>query len=204
MDPRHIFLLHDVLMSWPFLSALEIGSFHGASATAFVEAINSGAGLGISGIATFCDVNVTDSLISVVNSCRHPARVRVTPQPSWTVLGSQLPFDFIFVDGSHDAESVGREITHLMRRMPRCVMAHDTNATDAGWAKAEGARQLKETFEDCPEYMCIEDSQRRSGELTHRGLFLATTDADLYAHARKSFARFGSISAAAITHCPAG
>lgn len=190
MDRRHIWMLHDVLCGWPFRNALEIGSFNGASATAFVEAINKGQGLGVSGSATFCDVSVTHSLMSVVQNCRDPERVRITPQPSWQVLDSELPFDFVLVDASHDIESVSLEMTRLLKRRPLCVMAHDTNATQAGYSKCEGAALLAETFRGLPGYGCIEDNAKRPGERTDRGLFLATTSPRLLEMAETVFAEW--------------
>ncbi len=189
MDKRHIFLMHEILCSWPFKSALEIGSFNGASATAFVEAINKGQGLGESGIATFCDVSPTHSLMSVAMNCRDVDRVRITPQPSCVVLESQEPYDFILVDGNHDAESVAKELMRLIVRKPLCIMGHDTHATESGYPLCEGAKLLKDTFASMG-WKCLEDSDKRDGEWTQRGLFLATQNDELFARASESFARW--------------
>jgi hypothetical protein len=175
-DKRHVYMIHDLLMAWSFEHTLEIGCFFGASSTAFVEAINRGSRMD----ATFCDVSISDSLYTVLNNCQHPSRVHLTPQPSWQVLDSEEPWDFIFVDASHDIDTVTLEIKRLLRRRPLCVMAHDTNATAAGFSKCEGAELLKRTFQTDPGYLCIEDDAHRPGEATHRGLFLATTSPELY------------------------
>lgn len=172
MDRRHIFMLHDILCGYPFKSALEIGSFNGASSTAFVEAANAGK----LGRATFCDVQVTHSLMCVANNCRNPNRVRITREVSWSLLESAEDFDFVLVDANHDLESVTPEVKQLLRRRPLCVMAHDTNATAAGFPLCEGAALLKNTFMKLPGYYCIEDAKAREGERTERGLFFATTD----------------------------
>jgi hypothetical protein len=171
MDKRHVFMLYDVLRSFPFEQALEIGCFNGASSSAFVQAINEGAPFR----ATFCDVAVTHSLMAVVGNCRNPDQVRITSQPSWMVLDTNEPFDFVLVDAAHDTESVSLEIKHLLRRKPLCVMAHDTSATEHGYSKCEGAELLKKTFTAHPEYHVVEDAIKRPGERTERGLFLATT-----------------------------
>jgi hypothetical protein len=63
-------------------------------------------------------VSVSDSLLDVVRNCRDPARVRVTPQPSWAVLDSELDFDFVFVDAAHDLDTVTLEVRRLMHRRP--------------------------------------------------------------------------------------
>jgi hypothetical protein len=187
MDKRHVFLLHDILCSWPFENALEIGSFNGASSTAFVEAINKGSGLGKLGNATFCDVAPTHSLMSVVRNCRPHYRVDVTSRTSCEVLDSDESFDFILVDGNHDAESVAKELMRLIVRKPLCVMAHDTNATEAGYPACEGAKLLKDTFKSMG-WKCLEDSKRRDGERTERGLFFATQNQELFDHAHCTFA----------------
>jgi predicted O-methyltransferase YrrM len=186
MDERHVYLLHSILLGWPFKNALELGSFRGASSTAFIEAINGGSEM----IATFCDAAPTESLWSVVRNCEQPGRVRVTADLSWHVLESPETFDFVLVDANHDLESVTQELERLLVRKPLCVMAHDTNATRMGYPKAEGAHHLKRTFQQHDDYYCIEDAARREGEQTERGLFLATTDPALFRMAVEVYRSF--------------
>jgi hypothetical protein len=176
MDERHVYTVHGILSAWPFQNALELGSFCGASSTAFVEAVN----VGSVKRATFCDLDLYDPLCDVIRSCRYPNRVRMTREPSWNVLEADEDFDFVLVDANHDLESVTEELCRLTPRRPLCVMAHDTNASAAGYEKSEGAYLLKRTFESMPGYQCIEDCRVREGEKTHRGLFLATTDPELF------------------------
>lgn len=187
MDERHVYTVFDVLMCWPFENVLELGSFDGASATAFIEAINLG------GLFQFtaCEIMPTKSLRAVIDGVHSAARhrVRTVVDPSTVVLDRVEDFDFILVDANHDLESVSKELEHIVRRQPLCVMAHDTNATRMGYPKAEGAQHLADTLRKHPAYQgrCIEDSVRRQGEETHRGLFFATTDAELYKKARAIF-----------------
>ncbi len=91
-------------------------------------------------------------------------------------------YDFIFVDGGHSLESVVPELSHLLRLRPLCVMAHDTTAMEAGYkaSEFEGSHRLAQTFMYAPGYQYLEDYKDREGELTHRGLFFATTDRGLY------------------------
>ncbi len=186
MDARHVFILHGILSAWPFWNALELGSFCGASSTAFIEAINGGSKMN----ATFCDTQVTKSLIDVVENSDDMERVRITPEPSCQVLDSAEVFDFVLVDANHDVASVAPEIERLLIRRPLCVMAHDTNATAAGYVKAEGALMLKRTFEMADDYLTIEDAVNRPGEETSRGLFFATTSPDLHRIAAEIFAKW--------------
>ncbi len=187
MDLRHVYLLNDILKCWEFKSALEIGSFNGSSSTAFIEAINSGEGLGKSGRAIFCDVSVRPSLLRVVKNCKDPSRARITPQPSWEVLKTSMDFDFIFVDGCHDIQSVSVEFAHLKRRRPLCIMGHDTNATQAGHLHCEGAEMLRKELQKDAGYFCLSDSKQRPDEMTERGLFFATTSILLFEKAEKIF-----------------
>ncbi len=183
MDPRHVYVIHAILRAWPFASALELGSFWGASSTAFIEAINRGSALNV----TLCEVMPPPALFTVAGNCRHQGRVRMTRLHSWDALAEPADHDFILVDANHDLASVQREMTHLLRRRPLCVMAHDTHATAAGYAACEGAQWLADTFRSQPDYRCREDCASRAGERTERGLFFATTEPQLDAIAEKVF-----------------
>ncbi len=185
MDRRHVYTIHAILSAWPFKSALELGSWHGASSTAFIEAINGGSAMQ----ATFCDVQVSESLRAVTDNCRLPDRVQITNQPSWELLDTAQPFDFILVDANHDLASVTKEVDRLLLRRPLCIMAHDTSASVNGYPMAEGAEMLKRTFSHAP-YHWIEDAKLRPKEETQRGLFCATTNPALFGIIREAFARY--------------
>lgn len=183
MDERHVYTVFDVLCCWPFMAALELGSYDGASSTAFVEAMNQDLLFNV----TFCDVHITPNLERVADGTHLVCNFSCLP--SWTLLEGDTPYDFILVDANHDLDSVSKELTHILRRQPLCVMAHDTNATRMGYPKAEGAQHLADTLRQHPAYQgkCIEDAVVRDGEETHRGLFFATTNQDLYDKARAIF-----------------
>jgi hypothetical protein len=189
MDRRHVFVIHEILRSRKFSSTLELGSYNGASATAFIEAINAGAKMS----AAFCDIEITDSLRRVINNVREKQgiyQLKITSQDSWDVLASEEHFDFILVDANHDMRSVCMELPHLLRRRPLCVMAHDTNATAAGYREAEGAKFLADTFRGLPGYYCLEDCKSRDGEETQRGLFFAAADKELFEVGKAAFAKY--------------
>lgn len=188
MDERHVFILHEILRAWPFQNALELGSFWGASSTAFIEAINRGMKM----IATFCDINLTPGLIDVLDNCLHENQYRVTCEKSSNVLESGETFDFVLVDAGHTIADVAPELERLVIRQPLCVMAHDTNATNAGYKHAEGAKLLADTFRKMPGYLTLEDCQKRENEQTDRGLFFATSEPSLYAIAKQIFSEYAS------------
>ncbi len=186
MDKRHIFMLHEVLRVGGFRSTLEIGCYNGASSTAFIEALNGN----FIECATFCEVSVRPSLIKVLKGCNRPLSARLTTQPSWAVLDTVEHYDFIFVDGGHDLDTVSVELKKLQRRRPLCVMGHDTAATVNGYGYCEGALLLADWFRGDPDYFTIEDNEKRTNERTERGLFFATTDSELHAKAQAAFNKY--------------
>ncbi len=88
MDVRHIYLMHEILRSWPFKNALEIGSYWGASSTAFVEAVNKGSRMNV----VLCDITPTPNLVQVARNAVD--RVLVTNCPSTEILDLPVPFDW--------------------------------------------------------------------------------------------------------------
>jgi len=190
MDVRHVYTLCDILRTGVFRSALEVGCADGASSTAFVEAANHTEDLRV----TFCDVRVSESLLSVANNLHQKSRGIVANCPSVKVLENPEqyggPFDFVLLDGRHDLESVRDEVDLLARNKPLAVAGHDTSATLAGYPLAEGAEYLRREVQWGWGWYCIEDNLRRDGEETQRGLFFATPSLGVYRRARAAFRRW--------------
>lgn len=194
IDKRHAYLLHDVLMSWQFANALEIGSLNGASTAAMVEAANRKPSIQV----CICETAPQPSLFNVLGNQKNN-NVFLSTLPSVAVLQLDGEFEFIFVDGAHDLASVSGELEELLRLKPLCIMAHDTNSTDSGISLCDGAKYLRETLRKHPDYRgkCIEDAVRRRGEHTERGMFLAARDEALFAVAQECYARWCPILEAA-------
>lgn len=177
MDRRHIYLLHEVLRSIPFVDALEVGSAFGASATAFVEAMKFNHELR----ATFCDPFISDSLRSVLLQAHDPSRVTIAQRTSVEYLAArEKSHDIILLDGLHDFETVSGELSFISAKRPLVLVAHDTSATLAGYPAAEGAEFLRREVTLGWGWFGIEDNLRRQGEETHRGLFMATPSKSIY------------------------
>lgn len=194
MDVRHIYMVYDILVAGKFRHALEIGTADGACTTAFVEAMKH-----TSGKVTTCDMHCTQSAIDVCSAACDQSRMFQLRQASVEALHLSLEYDFVMVDGSHKLQDVRQEILQLARIRPRCVMGHDTSATDNGIEHCEGAKVLREFFEDRRHYQCCSEDLRRDGELTHRGLFFATTDAALFDTAQEIFAKWSAWEPAGVT-----
>jgi hypothetical protein len=169
MDERHIYWMADVLSTGHHRSALEIGPLHGATSTAFIEAINAGKLDSV----TFVDMVITPELEKLVSTCRHPERVEMLQGDSIAVMSSGRKWDFVLVDGDHSLTQVAPEVDQLLLMRPLTVMAHDTGLEDT-----TGPSYLKHTFQVLPEYYCLEENMRREKERTYRGLFLATQSLD--------------------------
>lgn len=187
IDKRHAYLLHDILRSGMFCRALEIGCADGASSTAFIEAVNRTTLLRV----TLCDVQLTNSLVSVAMNADDTERVIVANKPSTEVLADPQqhggPFDFVFVDGNHDFASVKAEYDLLRVAKPLAICAHDTSATLAGYPKAEGAEYLKRAIALEWGWLTLEDNIRRPDEATERGFFFATPNTEIYRRVKSMF-----------------
>lgn len=171
VDRRHVYTLFEVLNLGVVNHAVEIGCAFGASSTAFVEAMNRNSGLK----SSFIDPITQQSFLDVLNRSRN-GTFQVYRETSVEALMRIETFDFIFVDGLHDLLSVYKEM-HLIEQMRErllIIAAHDTSATAHGYPAAEGAEWLKREVMLDWGWHCIEDAQKRDGEETHRGLFMAT------------------------------
>lgn len=186
VDKRHIYWMHDILASRRWGKTLEIGSLHGATATAFVEAANAGH----IERAYFCDVNVKPGLEKTLGRQREPERRRILRCRSAEALAEHGPFDFVFVDGDHRLPTVIEETRLLLEQGTPCVMAHDTSSHVSGIRDCEGPQHLKLNFQATAPYLCLEENYRRGGEATHRGMFFATRDAELFETARECLRRW--------------
>jgi hypothetical protein len=182
MDRRHIYILREVL-DVGFELPLEIGCANGASTTAFMEAHKDCPFKGL----TLCDPIITEPVLKMA---QEGSRIRIEQTTSLDALDSFVPFDFICCDGRHDLDYMREEVRRLERRRPRCLMAHDTSATIAGYPHAEGAEFLRRTFATKEGYYALEDNYRRPGEQTERGLFLATTCPNTFQMAKGIFRRW--------------
>lgn len=185
VDRRHIDWVYDLVISGRFATGLEIGSFNGAVSSAFIEAVNQRA----LGEAMFCDPNTQAGLFRMMSRCRYPERLRTYAGRSVDLLRKGSRYDFVFIDGNHGFSTVWEELELLLKSPPKCLMAHDTSSGAAGIPGCDGAAYLKWRLQTLPGYLCLEDNFLRTGERTERGLFLATTDREVFEMARESLAK---------------
>lgn len=188
MDIRHVLILHNILLLQNFQCVLEIGTHHGLSTTAFVEAqMHCGNKLDIH----LCDIQFEESARDL---CMGIEKISFHEMKSSDYLQMAPKFDFALLDGSHIAEDVEDEFEYLCLNGIETLMLHDVNTQalpenkETPWY--DGPMLLKHKLSASPDWFCVEDSLKRIGENTERGLFLATTQQDIYDEALKIFEYF--------------
>lgn len=160
MDAIHIRQLYRICIQARIHSVIEVGSYLGASTSAFVEAINAGV---VSDLLCH-DTEPTASLRSVL------ARATLGHAE---VLGS--PFychprkaDLILIDGDHGWPATADLAAALAMDIPHIVL-HDT----MGYFDCHGSKRAGDLLRKATKYRCYEDNRRRPGMLTERGLMYA-------------------------------
>lgn len=173
IDVTHIRLLHSILTVGKFNHALEIGSFDGASAIAFIAAINDG----VLNKVDFCDPYFQPRFYEIIGKCTKPSSVALNPCYSHDAISSK--YDCVFVDGDHRLETVSVEAELLVKNEVATIIAHDVNAMNVGFAGCEGAAFLMQYLADNG-YDVVYDCKYRPGERTDRGFMFATKVLELY------------------------
>ena len=178
MDARHVACLREICLGHEWERALEVGVWTGCSTVAFLDGLESGA---INAFAA-CDVGWTDEFLKVTSG----RNITYLRQPSVDVLGADREYDLVFLDGDHSLQTGIDEARHIIRRQPRCVVAHDVNSSAVGFENCEGpAHLLAELQRDG--WTCIVDQKDRPGEMTKRGFMAATKDAEVEKAIRRAF-----------------
>jgi len=163
-DRRHILWLRDILASVKPARTLEVGVHSGCTASAFIDANVPD--------AVFCDISVRSDARAIVGE-----RL-IQSKGSDTILSSER-FDFVFLDGAHDLESVKEEWSALQYKMPNIIAAHDVNSNVAGFPYCEGPAWLRDHLVS-EGWLVSSDDLDRPEEVTKRGIMFATRDPALH------------------------
>jgi hypothetical protein len=173
IDLRHVELLYELLLAYPFKRVLEVGCYDGASTSALVQAVNDGAGCQL----TLCDTHFRPALREVASRCRTPVSLR--EERSERVIDRS--YDLVLIDGDHSIGTVRRELELLLGYQSETVVAHDTRAAEGEFPECDGSRFLGFVLRNHPAYTCLEDALVRPGERTDRGLLLASRNPEVMA-----------------------
>lgn len=197
VDERHRRWLSAVLASGQFRSVLEIGSFQGYSTRAFLEACAAGN----CDQVHLCEPTPTPELLALLEKFaldrltldRRPSldllRQKDRRQKNESVISALdfSAFELVFVDGDHSADVVSQEAALLLAARVPVVFAHDTAAARY-WPGCDGPQLLKREFQAAG-YFCLEDSEHRPAERTHRGMFCACLEREHFEICRAAYVR---------------
>lgn len=173
-DARHIACLREICRGWPWKHALEVGVWTGCSTVAFLGSIDT---------FTACDVGWTEEFRKVI----HGRKVRLAQRRSVEVLAGKEDYELIFLDGDHSLETGREEAAHILRRQPRCVVAHDINSANVGFGNCEGPAYLMDELR-ADGWQILTDMKDRPGEMTKRGFMAATKDPQIVTVLERAFA----------------
>jgi hypothetical protein len=170
MDAVHVQVMYNVAMEMGWRRVLEIGSFDGFSASAYVQAkIDAAVG------ELICvDRTVRPTLLKVLSRARD----------NWTVaseIGSVYldrvdVGDLLVLDSDHDLATSRLELEAALRKEWPNIFAHDVGATQTHspgpqWILAELIRLG---------WHVLVDELPREGMATHRGLMFATRERGIW------------------------
>lgn len=170
IDIRHVDVLHVLALALPRGSTIcEIGSWKGASASAFIEAMAQREDLRL----VIHDIEIQPELYKVLNF-RGPLvahRVTVDVKPAYESMDS--PADLVFIDGDHKWPALADLAVCLAMRC-KVIVLHDTNGYSPQARKvAHGSCLAARILKRSPGRKYWEDCKRRKGERTHRGLLVS-------------------------------
>jgi len=187
-------ILYNILLSNRYARVLEIGSYYGASTTAFIEALDQGCQFELH----LCDICFKDIVRRLCEKHFVEGKVFFHECASSDYLMKAPAFDFAFLDGSHIAEHLQDEFELLSMQNTETYVLHDTRTQLLPESKYtpwfDGPLLISNKLKSSPDWLCLEDSIDRQGEQTKRGLFFATKNLDQYMSAKGIFNYWNSVS----------
>lgn len=166
LDDCHVQLLFDTLMEVKPKVVVEIGSFRGRSAIAYMEALKAGAKFSLHLI----EPSPQASLLRLIEESGFKDRVKLHEKPYWELL---IPADFVFVDGDHSWPCIADVLAALTMGVKTIAM-HDTRSHECGYPGTWGSHMVAQMLEASPSRTWVEDAGRRPGMRTERGFGIST------------------------------
>jgi hypothetical protein len=167
MDTIHIQQLYRMCERIRPRVVVEVGSYMGASTSAFVEAMKDGLIEELTCYETCPTVELLGLLDSVdaIGSGAND-RLNMEPYPSAPIYA-----DLIFIDADHEHGCPLDVLAALCMGCPHIVL-HDHNCINVGLG-CRGVADSAKLLQASPLYRWNEDTMKRAGMWTHRGLFYA-------------------------------
>jgi len=171
MDPVHVERLFRICERVQPHSVLEIGSYKGASTSAFIEALNWGH---IQKLTIF-ELYSTPELQRTIAQATDQTKVCCNWRPYYE---APVYADLALIDGDHGWPALADLAAALAQGVPHIVL-HDTNAVHLGlqecWGSAMAASLLRASYS----YTVYEDKVKRPGMFTDRGMMYACLGPDV-------------------------
>ncbi|TVQ98342.1 MAG: class I SAM-dependent methyltransferase [Desulfovibrionales bacterium] len=166
MDPPHIQVLYELAMLPDLETVVEIGSFRGASTSAFIQAQKDGAEFHLHVV----EVKVRPQLRQVLDAVSD-SRWTVYTEPIQNIT---IPApDLMLIDGDHGAPAVVDTLAALCLGT-RIIVMHDSQTHVAVTEKNHwGAHLAAKLLKQHPDRDWWEDCRPRPGMLTERGLLVS-------------------------------
>lgn len=163
-DDRHIDILYRLALNCPQNSLIvEIGSYMGATATAYVEAMRVRKDLRL----RLYDIKIRKQLSALLKRAQMPDRIEVLEKPIWCHL--REPAELVFIDGNHEWPALA-DLAICLATGCRVIAAHDTRYQSKD---AHGSRMLGEILRNVQGRQHYEDFKKREGEWTDRGFLVS-------------------------------
>lgn len=169
-DQRHIDILHDLAMGLPPDGHIaEIGSWRGASTSAYVEAMRARPDLTL----TCYEIRPTPQLLRVIDEGGPNVRARVVVVDRPAPEAMQQGADLVFIDGDHKAAALA-DLAVCLALDCGVLALHDTHGTGPRSRKlAWGSILAADILRRAPDRSYWEDCERREGEYTDRGFMVS-------------------------------
>lgn len=165
-DLLHLMMLWDVMAATRPYRIVEVGSFHGASTSLWVEALNRG----LCHEVHLYEIKPTPSLLKVIGMARNPGRIVLHQQSYYEC---PMPAGFTFIDANHEWPGIA-DLCAALAVESRVIAMHDTTGYERAQLKdCWGSFIAGNILRQATGYRVFEDSEHRAGAYTHRGLMIA-------------------------------
>jgi hypothetical protein len=165
-DLLHLAQLWEAVAATRPYRIVEVGSYQGASACLWMEALNEG----ICREVHLFEIKPTPSLLQVIAMCKRPEQV-VLHQQSYYEF--PLHADFIFIDADHGWGALADLAAALATDCETIAMHDTTGFIKVPLADCWGSYIAANILRQAHGRLIFEDSKKRPGMHTERGLIIA-------------------------------
>jgi hypothetical protein len=170
VDTRHINILHELALALPQNAHIcEVGSFCGASTSAFIEALHKRPDLTL----TIHETKVLPDLLQTVDTYGPTVKDRVAINQFPLYGRCPKSYDLVFIDGDHGWPALA-DLSWCLTADCGVLALHDTHGTGPKSRKvAHGSILAANFLRHCSSRGFWEDYAKRKNEWTDRGFVVS-------------------------------